>query len=217
MVFVTHIYEDFENEISSTYKFRASVKAQGYELMNACTTPGVTPGYMKIIRDISNVISTMPEKLICYADGADCCLIREFYAQADVLLYMTEQAYWEPTGGEERYTDKTSPWCYLNGGGYCGMGGLITEFQEKYLLPILDDYPNTPQQAQHAAYFAAKEDGFPVMLDEGCKIFQAIGHSRHFFEVRRNDIVNIITETTPALFHGNGRTQMDWVYKVAGV
>jgi hypothetical protein len=219
MIVTTYIYKDFANPDSSTFEFRRSVDALGLELHNvAPKTEHVGNG--EVLRLLGEFYGSLPSDTpILYADGADSFIFYEPHIPSNYILYSTEKNVWPPT--EElreawaKYPDLT-PWRYLNGGGYAGPAGLLAEFFEIGGLTTLGDIPDGQAQgAQARAFFKAKEQGFPICLDYECNTFQTIGFMEPTdFEVLNVGIRNTITNTMPAVFHGNGRTPMGWVYNV---
>jgi hypothetical protein len=159
-----------------------------------------------------------------YADAADSFCQRKFFAPYDTIIYQTEKACYPHEWVAGHYPNtptsyKNSPWKYLNGGGYCGSTKLIVEFFEKYGLNNLPGDVNG-QHEQMLAYIKAKEDGFPILLDDGCELFQSMAFADHSeFELRQRQVhlspdenskylVNKITKNVPAVLHFNGLTDM---------
>jgi hypothetical protein len=109
---------------------------------------------------------------------------------------------------------------------YGGPLALVIEFFERYGLHKLHDNANGQAEVMDA-YLKAQEDGFPIKLDFGCKLFQSIafdhdpklnGHPLHLngyegtdFEIKDGLVVNKLTKSTPAVLHGNGQTPMGWI------
>lgn len=228
-IVLTYIFSDFENEISSTYKFRESVARCGYDLINVIEGKRYT-GHPQIFNEIFNVIRELPHNQpVIYADGADTVFLRPMVVPTNHIAYSTEKAYWPPNeavGGEERYNHKETPWCYINGGGYCGPAGLMTEYYYRFgaLSYGAGKIPASvnAQKMQHDAYFAARAAGFPVLLDQQCVEFQTIafddqfqetGESEHF-EIIDGKFHNKLTNTYPSNIHGNGRTPMGRIYEL---
>lgn len=114
-----------------------------------------------------------------------------------------------------------SSWKYLNGGGYCGPIELLIEFFENFLLPQIHASDVNAQSIQAFAFLDAFNEGFPIQLDTECENFQTVGHAhKNDFTIVSNVdekycpvFINNITHSQPALIHGNGRTDMRWLYK----
>ena len=237
-IILTYIYHDFADEISSTHEFRRSCAHFGYDVINVIEGQRYE-GHAQVFRELYRVLCELPaSQPVVYADAADTFFLREINVPTDRILYSTEKAYWPPNetvGGQERYTHKKSRWCYLNGGAYCGPAGLLCEFYAKYGPAKYDGVANA-QKMQHDAYFAALADGFPIELDQECSEFQSIAFEaddefrvldfpkidkvtqwmvRGGVELEVNHrIGNNLTQTIPALIHGNGRTPMHHIYKL---
>jgi hypothetical protein len=109
---------------------------------------------------------------------------------------------------------------------YGGRLELVIEFFERYGLNRLHDQANGQAETMDA-YLKAYDDGFPIKLDFGCKLFQSIafdhdpkrqGHPIHEhgyegtdFEIVNGLVKNVLTKSTPAILHGNGQTPMNWI------
>lgn len=115
----------------------------------------------------------------------------------------------------DRYPDTGTPWKYVNGGGW------IAEIEYfKYLCSKENLNPNSHDQVWLMdAYLNNREE---IKLDTQCEIFQTIAFS-NIDEWKRIDCMseviqyrfnNIGTGTRPVFFHGNGHTEMDWVYQI---
>jgi len=217
-IILTYIWCESDNEISKTSEFRRSVSHFGYELINVHPKGAYFKGHGEVFQQLYNTICDLPpDQMVVYSDGADTFFLREIEPPTDCILYSTEKAYYPTDGKQDRYTNKLTPWCYLNGGGWSGPAGLVREYFERFGLSKLKGDING-QQAQHNAYFAAMDSGFPVELDQFCNEFQSIAFRSEcdfmteFWKDKGILINNLITNTYPALFHGNGRTPMGWVY-----
>ncbi len=214
---VTYIWQDFANEVSSTYEFRRSCERFGYALTNVATEKHHV-GNAAVLRLLSNQYAQMSGPTV-YADGADSFFVQPITVPENSILYSTEKAIWPPTTQmREAWSDHPAqtPWCYLNGGGYCGPAELISEFFTKYVMPRIDSVTDDAhsQGVQAFAYIDAIRDGFPIALDSLCVEFQTIGFTNEGdFRVQGQTIYNQLTGSMPALFHGNGRTPMGWVYE----
>lgn len=214
MTIITYIYQDFANNISSTHEFRRSVDLLGLPLVNVGETVGSHVGNGQVLRLLLNAYREL-DGLVVYADGADSFFLRPVNVPSDRIIYSTEKAIWPPVPELiEAWAaqPKESYWCYLNGGGYCGPAKMLVEYFERYGLAGVPSEANGQWQ-QSAAYMKAKADGYPIELDQQCAEFQTIGFlADGDFSVENGVIKNNLTGTTPALFHGNGRTEMGWVY-----
>jgi hypothetical protein len=172
-----------------------------------------------------------------YADAADSFCQRKFFAPYDKVIYQTEKACYPHEWVIPHYPNTPtsyagSPWKYLNGGGYCGSTNLIVEFFEKYGLNKLPGDANG-QHEQMLAYIKAKEDGFPIQLDDGCELFQSMAFADpsefkvidyketqvygptmevvppyKYPSLERKALKNIVTKQIPAVLHFNGLTDM---------
>lgn len=215
MMVFTYIYQDFENDISSTHQLRASVARLGLELVNVADSPH-HHGNGHVLRLLYQAYKEASGPIV-YADGADSYFLRAPVVPTDHILYSTEKAIWPPVPELiEAWNEqpKETPWCYLNGGGYCGPAELIVAFFERYGLNSQPSEANGQwQQAQ--AYMQSIKDGFPIKLDQRCTEFQTIGFADPGdFSSENGILTNNRTGTQPAVIHGNGRTPMGWVYGI---
>ena len=221
MIVATYIYQDFADGDSSTYKFRESVARHGLELHNVAPPGGQHVGNGEVLRLLGNLYKSLPaDEPVVYADGADSFFLRVPNVPTDSILYSTEKAIWPPKDELREKWDKhydgpalMSEWLYLNGGGYCGPAGLLAEFFQRYLMELPADANGQWQQAE--AFFQACVDAMPIFLDTRCEEFQTIGFAGvGDFSTRPGVLINNITNTRPAVIHGNGRTKMDWIYNL---
>lgn len=219
---VTYIYEDFENEISSTRKFRESASRFNYDVLNVSKEKRHV-GNAAVLRLLYEAYKQLSGPVI-YADGADTFFLNTVQVPADKILYSTEKAVWPPSqkmhaAWASFYPDAIpTPWAYLNGGSYCGPAELIAEFFERYIIPNLHSVTDDGQAqgVQAIAMMDAKHEGLPIELDVFCEQFQTIAFSDPGdFSTHGGVLVNNLTGSKPALIHGNGRTEMGWVYDLA--
>lgn len=222
-VVITSIYSPFWG----TKQFEKSVNKVGYPLINSFAPPIVNDGFKGNGTSIRMIYESLLElrrkyKYAIYADGADSYFVKQFEVP-DFILYSTEKAVWPPTtemneAWQEYYNIRSvpTPWKYLNGGGYCGPISLLIEFFERYGLNKLIGDCNG-QREQSLAFLQAFKDKFPIHLDWLCENFQTTGFADPGeFAIDKDTlkITNFRTQTEPALFHGNGRTNMDWLYNL---
>lgn len=154
-------------------------------------------------------------ELFAYSDGGDTYCQRKVLVPDDHILYSTEKNCYPHVEMAKHFKAK-SPFRYLNGGNYGGPLKLIIEFFEKYGL---DKYGNgvNGQHEQMVAYLAAKKDGFPIELDTECEVFQTTAFTNDTeLEIIDGLVHNKLTGTIPAVVHGNGRSDLEWVYKGVG-
>ena len=219
MTVITYIYRDFADDKSSTYKFRESVERLGLALVNISPSPDFV-GHPEVLRLLYEHYKSLPaNEPVIYADGADTYFLRIPEIPTDRIVYSTEKAIWPPTEEmREAWADepRPTPWCFLNGGLYAGPAGMLADFFEKYGLSNIGE--RNAQGAQALAYLACKSNGGPRMvLDCHCKTFQSIAFAEDGdFDIGGGVLTNLITGTTPAVVHGNGRTPMGWVYNIHG-
>jgi hypothetical protein len=203
MIIVTNIY-------SPNYKTKQTVDSferHGYEVAVNCDS---FVGNGQVLRDMLACYkrAITAHEYFTYSDGADTYCQRKFDVPKDYILYSTEKACYPHPEIASQYKPTTSKWKYLNGGGYCGSLKLIIEFFERYGL---DKYANdiNGQHEQMIAFLQAEKEGFPIKLDTNCEIFQSMAFEEPGdFEVKDKLLTNVLTETTPAILHFNGITDM---------
>lgn len=206
MIYVTYIYKDFwgtDYTLKSVMKHGILVKI----IRTSDNTNDILNQLYQAYREVQNEHETM-----IYADCADSFFQNSFEPPKDRIVYQTEKACF-PFVAQAPHFDKmsSSRWRYLNGGGYCGSTRLIIEFFEKYKL--LNIGSKNAQWAQQEAFLLAKSDGFPIDLDFNCEYFQSVAFSElDEFEVKNGRVQNLITGTSAPILHGNGRSDMKWIY-----
>lgn len=224
MVIITYIYSENER----TKQMIDSFERLGYEVAVVKTDTHRGNGTaLKLLYECYKRAETGHINFM-YADAADSFCQRKFFAPYDKIIYQTEKACYPHTWVADKYPEvktayKSSPWRFLNGGGYCGSTKLIVEFFEKYGLNNLPAEANG-QHEQMLAYIEAKKDGFPIQLDDGCELFQSMAFSDHSefdiitkFAGLENTINGVgqpvylrnkVTNQIPAVLHFNGLTDM---------
>jgi hypothetical protein len=101
-----------------------------------------------------------------------------------------------------------SPWCYVNSGQYFIPIALMRQIVEENPVQYEDD-----DQRWFTSVFLSRK--YPLLLDVNCKIFQSIAfHADGDFTIREKQFINTITRTQPIAAHGNGKTDMEWLYKL---
>lgn len=153
-------------------------------------------------------------ELFVYSDGADTFCQREVHVPTDHILYSTEKNCYPHVEMMKQYTyDGPSPFRYLNGGGYGGPIKLMIEFMERYGLTKHKNDCNG-QHEQMVAFLAAEKDGFPIKLDYDCEVFQTTAFTNDTeLEIINGLVHNKLTGTIPAILHGNGTSDMTWIYE----
>lgn len=213
-VVMTYIYSEFWG----TEHFRKSVERVGLPLHNAFEGRSYlgAPDAFRIFYDSYQQLRKTYDKLI-FADGADSVFIKSFEPPDGRIIYSTEKACYPHPHIASQYPNPKGPWKYLNGGGFCAPIDLLIEFYDKYGLTKLEGDPNG-QHIMMMAYLQAKKDGFPIELDQDCQYFQTTafaeeGELIHYLIDGEPRFINKITGTHPHVLHGNGRTDMTWIYK----
>lgn len=209
-VILTYIY----NEFWGTEQFRKSVERTGLPLVNFFTAKEFK-GNAEIMRMQYDCLVKLRDryKYAIYSDGADTYFFRGFTPPDGVIIYSAEAACYPIEAMAAEYKDKQTRWCYLNAGNWCGEIELMIKFIEKYGLHRHHSDINGQKEIAEA-YLKAVNDGFPIMLDQQCKYFQSIAFEEEGeFTLTDEGVKNNVTGNTAATAHGNGRTNMDKIYK----
>lgn len=124
-----------------------------------------------------------------------------------MLISAEKNCYPHPErAGEYPATD--SAWKYVNGGGW------IAEIEYfKYLC--VQEGLNSGSHDQVWLMEAYLNNRGEIKIDTECEIFQTIAFSHtHEWKQQEDRFVNVALNSKPVFFHGNGHTNMDWVYKI---
>lgn len=216
MIIITYIFSPNKN----TKQTIDSFERFGYEV--AVLRKDAHRGNGNVLRDLYEVYkrAATGHETFVYADAADSYCQRPFEEPKDHILYSTEKACYPRPEIAKQYKPVSSPWKYLNGGGYGGPPKLIIEFFERYgLLNHAGDANG--QHEQMMAYLQAEKEGFPIKLDTDCELFQTMAHAdpsefevvdaekdKGHFSLYKPVLRNKITKTIPAILHFNGLTPM---------
>jgi len=112
----------------------------------------------------------------------------------------------------ENYPESPTAWKYINGGGCI--------FEIDYFKELCSQHPFNEDRMMDPDWLAELYLSHPdqIKLDYQCSIFQCLAHSNpedEWIKDIDNRIQNIATQTKPIFFHGNGRTDMQWVKTIA--
>ena len=127
-------------------------------------------------------------------------------ANYKMLISAEKNCYPHPERAVD-YPDPGTPWRYVNGGGW------IAEIEYfKYLCSKENLNPSSHDQVWlMEAYLRNRGE---IKLDSNCEIFQTVAFSyKEEWSQQGNRLVNVALNTIPVFFHGNGHTDMDFVYK----
>ncbi len=131
----------------------------------------------------------------------------------NIPLISTEKACWPDAHRASEYPDyyrgdmlANPVWRFVNSGQYL--------FPIKLFMEVVDAMPIFPQdddQRWLTSVYLAKR--WPIQLDYTCAVFQSIAFEAPVdFVTRGGRLKNRITNTYPIAVHGNGKTNMEWVY-----
>jgi hypothetical protein len=131
-------------------------------------------------------------------------------ADTGCVLFNSEKAAWPYSEWAVEYPETSSRWKYLNGGAaFVDVKRFIQMFEENPIEHKDNDQVNL------ARIYLDKRDQYNMKLDTNCEVFQSIAFKADDdFTIEKNRIINNITGSFPTIIHGNGKTKMDWVYKL---
>lgn len=175
------------------------------------------------------------EKVI-YSDAADTYFVKAF-EPPDYLLISVEKACFPDEALAAEYPPCATPWRYVNAGNWCGPIQSAIDFFETNGLHLHQEEHINGQREWHHAYLNSIDKitpgkllhKFNVHLDTKCEYMQSIAfEDPDDFQIITNRkmeewpkvtngesyILNRKTGTSPCVFHGNGRTPMDWIYNL---
>lgn len=112
------------------------------------------------------------------------------------------------------YPFSISPWKYVNGGNwFAEIDYFMSLFENTHDGTINDQHWLGREFCNNYIDHTGR-----VALDWDCDIFQSIAlEDQNDFAVGRNGrIINRVTGTQPLFFHGNGKTNMEWVHAAWG-
>lgn len=138
--------------------------------------------------------------------------IYEINKNLDCIVFNTEKACWPYSQWSYLYPEVKSDWKYLNGGA-CFVNRLmfIKMFEENPIQHRDNDQVNL------AKIYLTKGEKYNMKLDTDCKVFQSIAFESNddFLMDNRDPIfLNTKTQSYPPIIHGNGKTNMENIYKL---
>lgn len=125
----------------------------------------------------------------------------------DQIIFSTEKQCFPRVDWVELHPETTTEWKYLNHGQFIAPIKMFIDLYEGVF-----DKSITCQEWAMDLYL--KKDP-AIGLDLNCDIFQTIAFkSPEDFEIRGGRIYNTKQNSFPCFAHGNGRTDMAWVYEL---
>jgi len=211
MIYITYYYP----ETSGTKVFIESGTRLGIEIINLCKHDRWVGNKQAGIEMFEALKNFPKNEFVCYADGADSIIQAPVTYKELSMTYQTELACYPHIEMAEQHPESASPFKFLNGGGWVGNVGVIVDFYEKYLKKYLESPEDlNGQHIQQLALVEAIKDKFPIRLDNYCKYYQSIAFipKESIFKVNEQGLIdNTLTKSTPSIFHGNGKTDMQWL------
>jgi len=139
-----------------------------------------------------------------YTDAWDSFAVKKITEVPDGLTFSAERACYPHPEKEVLYPKHDSPWHFVNGGGFCGEIKAFVEMYES-CPPI--------NEMNDQVYLTDRFLAGVGKLDYDCEIFQTVAFCPPSdFEVSGKSILNTVTGSCPAFFHGNGHTPINWIY-----
>lgn len=129
-----------------------------------------------------------------------------------MLISAEKNCYPHPERAAD-YPIVDSPWKYVNGGGWL----VEIEYFKQLCIKENLNQDSHDQVWLMDAYLRNQDE---IKLDTECEIFQTIAFSdtgEWFYNHVKKRLENKKMQTYPIFFHGNGHTDMEWVYKVLGL
>lgn len=225
LVVVTYIYQ----ENVQTNQFVESVNHMGLPLVNACKKK-YHSGHGDTMQEIYACLQELRGAYThaMYCDGGDSFFVRkphEHELPIGYILYSAEKACYPSQELAHKHPFTMSPWKYLNGGGWIAPIDLYIQWMERYGLRSFRGDINGQLELMQA-FLKSRDEQFPIYLDSPCGLFQTLAFEEHgdfaiahmhqpYMEhgkVCNPIFINLHTKSFPAVLHGNGRVNMDWIY-----
>lgn len=156
--------------------------------------------YLKEVKDYTHFIYT--DAWDTFALKADLPIINGFLISAERNCYPYAEL-------ADKYPDVSSPFKYVNGGGW---GGEISAFLKLYESLVPTNEMN--DQVWLTERYLHFKDSDWVKLDVNCEVFQTIGFCEEERDFNLTQGLNKITNTYPVFWHGNGHTPMKNIYNL---
>jgi len=167
------------------------INAYEYALKTDCTHLFITDAY-----DVC-MLGTMEEAL----DNID---------DKESVLFNAEKGCWPYGDLANVYPRVDSRWKYLNGGcTFVEVQRFIKLFEENPIEHLDND------QANLTLTYLNRREEYNMKLDTDCSCFQSVAFEEEGeFDIVENRIFNLITGSIPVIIHGNGKTNMNEIYKL---
>lgn len=172
--------------------------AYGSKMVNAYEFAKQNDYTHLFILDAYDVVVTAPMKEVLDKIG-----------DLETVMFNAEKACWPYPKWKERYPEVESEWKYLNGGAaFVSVPIFIKMFEDNPIKHSDNDQVNL------AEIYLTKRDKYNMKLDNNCEIFQSIAFANSDeFLLDGEGLYNPKTGTHPKVFHGNGGTDMEGIYK----
>lgn len=197
------------NNKEGAYKLEASLKKYGYDY-EIIEHPWY--GFLSKIHETYNYVKKLEGYThFLYTDAWDTLAFGMIDVELkDEILISTERACYPHPELASQYPEVSTPWKYVNGGGWlCSIKRFIEIYEMNKPTDELND------QVWLTKVFLKHKDTFPIHLDYNCDIFQTIAFCPESdFDVTLFYVKNNITGSFPKFIHGNGHTPMTRFYDI---
>ena len=173
------------------------------------------PPYPVLFQQFIEFLRDRPEKYFVFSDAHDVLVnrwdsvaVRKLIDESAAgVVIPTESHCWPPGPWCDVYEGrKTSPWCYVNGGGCAGYKQPLIDLLNIWIEKISENTLGANQQLMHKML----GEGYPLTLDTECVIWQTMlfmtPESRGHVVLRDGLAYNDVTGTFPMFLHFNGAT-----------
>lgn len=173
-------------------------------------------GFLSKIHETYKYVKTLEGYThFLYTDAWDTIATGQLdFVPGDEIIISAERACYPHPELASQYPEVSSPWKYVNGGGWlCS----IKRFIELYEMDPPTNEMN--DQVYLTRVYLKYKDQEWMKLDTACEAFQTIAFcefDRDFELTEREGKVlrNKITDSYPVFWHGNGHTPMDKLYEL---
>jgi hypothetical protein len=161
---------------------------------------------MALKENITNLNGTL-----LYTDSYDAVVVgdlnqmleryRKLSPKENAIVFSSEKNCYPSKYLKSHYPKHSSPWKYLNAGGFVGPAHLI-----KSMLSVdLDFWLN--DQFEFSKMFL--QGSSKIILDYQCELFQALAYSENDVVYGEEKPCNIVTKSYPLILHANGKNSLE--------
>jgi len=185
--------------------------------------------YQAKITDMIRYLETVDSKYVLYVDTRDSMFTR--WSEEDALealkcygapmLISAEKNCYPHSSLAEKYPVVTTPWKYVNAGGYIGERDFVLDGLRKIVTHIEGTGTRIQDASDQGEWTWAYLDGMGLALDTECRLFQTLFMEESGdFSLDDHRLVNqYFPGSSPQVLHFNGNaTGIDrWLKDIHGV